>query len=235
MKNYLSTLFFAFLLSLNLLGQNENDFQFGISINPKYASPILENTKLSEAENTFNYSLSADLFFPISKRIEIKTGVSLSQMRFKQRDYGLRLGCDIDPVSGIDQFNSYLKEDYQLYFLGVPLDFRFKFGQGKNLVYWKLGGEVLYKVFDNNNTFLIECGMDERETNWLLRNNPNNLIFKLRSGLGFETKFVKSAKLYFEPQVEYMLNSYFDNSGFAINRDEEVNFIEIGLLVGLKF
>ena len=223
-----------FFFSSTLFGQEQTEdlFHFGISVNPKLTIPYVDNPELIESINTINYSLSADLFYKVSDRFELKSGLNFSPVRLSQKDFSLTFGCDIDSQANVDIRNSFTKENNVLLYLGIPLEGRLKFS---NNIYWKVGGEFLNLVYDRSVITLVECGMNEREINGNVLKEFNKTIFKLRTGLGVETNFKKDKKMYFEPQLEYSLNGFLDQSQPSIGQDNQVKTLDIGLIVGLKF
>jgi len=224
------------VLACTLIGQEEKNFQFGISSYLNRTVQIFEDSNLGISDNSNNFAISGDVFYAISSKVELKSGLSINQVRINLVDYSLLFGCDLDPISGVsNESRSYTKQDYRTYYLGIPLESKIKMIGEENHVYIRLGMEFLFKLGSSKEILLSECGGEEREVSGSATHNLRNVIYNLTSGIGIEAKILKDKKMYIEPQVNYSATSLFEEAGIVSDLTNNVRIIQYGILLGIKF
>lgn len=236
MKDKLIIIVIAILVSINIgKSQNEKVIHFGVNIVPKQTKQYFEKPELGIGKTLFGLSIGIDVYYDLSSKIELKSGLNLSFNQIDQIDYSFIFGCDISIDGGVDRFNSWVRDDYKMYYLGIPIEGKYKLIGKENHLYTKIGVETLFKIKDETTSYLVECRMEERE----IMSNPSNplrdLIFKGKFGVGYEFRIGTINKIYIEPQIEYSITSIFKEVGIVGDLTNNVRILDIGIILGTRF
>ncbi len=211
---------------------SQKNINYSLHINPKLSTFIYERGELSESQNTINYSFGGSFGLDLTESFELSSGINISLLSIDQIDYSPLFGCDFDGVGGADTKNSFFRDNYKIFYIGIPVDVKYKLGAKKQL-YIKLGGEVLFKQREKLESYLTTCGDEER----LVTNNPfadiGNTLFKINTGLGYEF-LIKNQTFFIEPNIEYSLNSVYREVGILSSITNDVNTLEYGIKIGFK-
>ncbi len=224
---------FCILLGSSIITYSqEKKFHFGLSANAKITLQDFKAAIIYDANShdKFAYSLTGNVYFDLGSRFQLVSGVSFNHYQINLVDYFITFPCDVTP-NGIDQKNSYVKEDYNTSYVGIPLELRWKvIGQTNNL-FLQLGVEGLYKVKVNKNRTLFECN-EVSETGYIhffQFYDVRNFLLLSKIGIGYEFLLGKKMKLFFEPNIEYSLTNFLDW------KCEKSKFFNIGLNTGINF
>lgn len=224
------------LVSINIgKSQNERIIHFGVNIVPKQTKQYFEKPELGIGKTLFGLSLGFDVYYDISSNIELKSGLNLSFNQIDQIDYSFIFGCDISTDGGVDRFNSWARDEYKIYYLGIPIEGKYKLIGKENHLYTKIGVETLFKVNDETRSYIVECRMEEREIMLNPSNPLRDVIFKGKFGIGYEFRIGTINKLYIEPQIEYSINSIFKEVGIVTDLTNNVRILDLGIMVGTRF
>ena len=224
-----TVLILASLLYGNLYGQIEIDY--GFHINPKLSKFIYEDNSVSTADKTLTYSLGG-IFFLRKNQFEISTGINFNRLSINQIDYSPIFGCDINLSSGADIYNSYFRDNYQIYYLGLPVNIFYLFTKKKNF-YIDVGGEFLIRQSEKNKTYLVECGNNERQVSGNPTSKTQNTLFKINSGIGYLYEKEKYT-IFIEPIVEYSITKIYEESGVISDLTNNARSLEFGIKIGFK-
>jgi len=233
MKNII-TILFTFL-SISLFAQVEFTVQkksFGFGLNVKNTTLISDESL--NAKNGTSYSLEGNLFIEVGKNFFFKTGADLVLLNASVADYGLRLGCDHDGMGGFLPGNSFIENELNWVFIGIPAEFQINFFNKKNRLYWKLGAEVLVNVFNRNRSVLHECGVEGNPGDGNFYHTPRRLNGQFLLGFGYEFSINLKTKVFVEPNMEYIFtNTLSTKTLFEDIKKSKAR--SIGLKVGVRF
>ena len=207
----------------------EKKLKMGVHFTPGLINLFFENPDLGIVDQTISFKLGVDVFYKLSKRIELKTGLSGQLQHLKQRDYSVILPCDIQSSGGVRTRNSWYEDQYITPYLGIPIEARFNLTTGKKILFYKLGVEGLVRLRKKGSRKLIEC-----RDNTIFRvpaNEIQPLIANVNWGLGYEFSLAEQRLMYFEVQGSYSINKIFKKGQADINNSRLLN---LGVTVGVR-
>lgn len=241
MKKIILSIFFLLFATL-IFAQNETSNSvidksttIGFAINIKHAT-LNPDEESVEVSSTSGYALEGSFFLPINSRITFGTGLNLSVFQFDITDYSLVFGTDISTASGeIDLKKSYLKNNVNWNYVGIPIQFQFKIAGTKHCFYVKAGGEILYNIYKKHTGEISESGM-LRAFDTSLSNDPNKLLGFATLGMGMDFTLNESLNIFIEPNIEFGLNNATKNSATILSQPESKSRIHsLGCKIGVKF
>jgi len=233
MKTIVITIGAILCLAFNSFGQDNKMINFGVELTPKFSSQNYQQQNISNWK-TFNFSISGNLFYQINNFLELKSGLSVSKITTNHFDQSLFFFCDLEIFN--NDSKTYLREFHESYYLGLPVDLRWKLNQTKHPFYLKVGGEYLFKVSQSSVNHLSECGEIEMETDFFdAKKVMNRSLLKLRSGFGYEFGLMKNIRMYLEPQVEFSITNLYSDFSIQSELDNSTNIVDVGLVMGLRF
>lgn len=209
----------------------QSKINYGFYVQPKLSTFNYKESNIFKGTNTLSYLIGGDVSVQ-KNRFEFKTGINFSRISINQLDHSLIFDCDINLESGTDIYNSYRKDKYQIFYVGIPLNASYYFTKKENF-YFNLGGEILLKIEETNKSFLVECGNPEREISGSPKYGTKDTIAKTNFGIGYLYK-KDNYSIYFEPIIEYSITRIFKESENPADLINNVNSIEFGLKVGIK-
>jgi Outer membrane protein beta-barrel domain len=210
----------------------EKNLHFGLSANAKITHQNFEVAifEVGDSQDEFAYSVTGNVYFDLGSNFQLVSGISFSQYQINLVDYIIAFPCDITS-SGIDRKNSYIKDNYQTGYIGIPLELRWKVIGETNNLFLQFGLEGLYKIKLDEKRTVFECN-EVSEAGILLFTHfydVSNFLLLSKIGIGYELQLGKKVNLFFEPNVEYSLTDFFDLE------PEHSKFFNFGLNTGIVF
>lgn len=235
MKTLFSILFVC-LFSFNSFGQDKDKrVSTGFEFSVWNSQQLFDDNADIESENQFGGSLAATVFYDLNARIQLQSGVRFGWYRISETDFSPSFACDQDGTGGVNIKNSFFQIDYDLLYLGIPLESRIKLFGEENHFYGVAGVELLLNISSDGEVSLYECGENPR-----VLDNPiftaNSWGLDLRLGTGYEFKLNK-VKFYIEPQAELWLTKVFEKRPTLISADAINNsrLLSFAITAGLRF
>ncbi len=234
-KGFYKTIQFSLLLVLILISSfgfsQEKTIHFGLSFNARITHQNFDDSDKNRSDDEFSYAITGNIYFDLSSKFQLISGLSFSHYKINQLDDFPVFLCDIDPSQGYIPFNSYFKENYKTNYLGIPLEGRWIMGNKANPFFLQFGFEGLFKIALNEKYTLVECnGASEIEIDLPVDSKEvNDFLLLAKLGVGYEFPINEKMKLFFEPNIEYSLTSFF-KYGIGIG-----NFFNFGLNTGIRF
>jgi len=180
---------FKFTLSLILLFcvkivAAQSNINYGFFVQPKASIFNHEIILLTDADGNLSYVIGGTVAYQKNK-VELKTGLNLNRISVNHTDYSPIFANDAG-VGGLgpDFLSSFFTDNFRVFYVGIPLGVNYYFTEKKNL-YFDLGGEVLFQVFDMTETFIVESGMPEREISENPTYTPQGFLAKANFGIGY--------------------------------------------------
>ena len=221
------------LISTSTIFSQDKSIQFGLSFNPKITNQFFGDSFYENggSQDRFAYSLIGNLYFNLSDKFQLISGISYSQYQINLVDYSFIFLCDIDPTLGADVQNSYLEYNYHTNYIGIPIELQWKISNDKNSLFLQFGLEGLFKMKVKNDIVLYECGKKSGTPSlfWPMYYPVNNFLLLSKFGIGYEFNIKQNISLFFMPNVEYTLMNYFEAAM------DDSKFLNIGLNMGIKF
>lgn len=183
---------------------------FGFSVTPSLSKPILDAEADTEAATEFSWSAGGDIYYDLTGKTQLKSGLFFSQTAVSYIDYSPHLPGDV--VNG--EFfprNSYWDAGYTLWSFGIPLEIKLKLGQPTAANHFFLLGGINFQYLINS-TGGIDLISSEQMAAQI---SPEDFPFEatsfrtsLMAGLGYEFS-VGSGKGFISPVYEYGLSELY--------------------------
>lgn len=229
-------LFLTFcIIAINsLLAQQEDRFSYGLYLTPKTSFVFFEDNDLGEYTNTIGINTQLVVHYQWSDEIAVSTGIKYTIDRFSTLDYSVRLGCDFNGVD-YDPYNSWFTNEFEIQYLGVPLEVRYYFLRKVNRLYVKLGYEYFFKVGESRDAFLVECGTNEISVSSNIGDEARNYGTKANLGIGWEIPSSGKSVLILEPEIAYSTINVYNEAGIFSTLTNNVRLLDLGLRLGVTF
>ncbi len=215
-----------------LYGQETKSIHLGFSLNPKILLGAYERSEYIESKNPLNISARLDLYFDLTSRIQLKSGLSYSFIKLNHKDFNLLFRCDLG-FNGGEYFNSWYQDDFTAHDIGIPLELKIKFSENKNHLYLKGGTGINFKLEDKKHTEIFACGEEEG----MVVGNSNIIIRKfavaLNAGVGYEFSLGKKSKVIIEPNLSFYLSKFYAGNEPILRSN--LNVLQFGTMIGLVF
>lgn len=229
MKNLTLILFLA-VSSLQLFSQDAvRKVNFGITVNPQMNLTSFGGNKNVEKVKSLCFGSSADVYFDLSSRIQLKTGVGIQYLTLRHRDRSARW-----PVQGMNgEFmpgspDAYFGYNTNYLYAALPVNLKMKIGDNSNHVYLTSGLNLNVLMNDSGEIVINEGGG--------ATSTPiDGFLFKTEAwlvnfdfGAGYE-KEVGKMKMFLEPNLQYSLGQFFEEKQSSARANGHI------LLLGITF
>ncbi len=235
MKNIIIVLIITFATSP--VSAQDKNLSFGIELNPVFNIPIVEKQENFEFTNQIGASISGLLNLKLNSFYSIRSGINFSFLRFVEKDFSLSFGCD--NISGeFSPNNSWLENEYSLYYVGIPIKNIFKLNKKKNHFYLQVGGSLLVNIGSTNEVRILECGIDTGLDVQGFDIEPMPFIIYTGIGLGYEFSTNKNSTFFVESNALYSINRLLnDTNTFSpgLRFPPKMKSLNLGLSMGLNF
>lgn len=221
---------FLLCFSLGIQAQDVRRMQIAIQVEPGISLLIFDDPDLSPASRSVHATVSGLVMLDLNRRFRAELGAGMRYMEIDQTDYAVRLGCDHDGNGGFDPFHSWVEVDHSLYYLSVPVGFRYRFRPEVHSLYVRGGASADFYLGKSGMVALYECGLPSTIQQWPVH-QPERLLILGRLGIGYELKLREKLTLYAEPTISYSFSKEYVNSPVVNNS----RFMTAGLAVGLMF
>lgn len=214
-----------FLYTNTAFSQSESTFDLGASVGVLNTFSTFNTDLASDSDALASFSFGVILFYDLSDRLQIKSGIPLEQYSFEIIDFSPLFPSDfIDGMSDVNR--SFRSSNISTSFLIIPVEIRYKLIGGINHLY-ATGGVRPKFLLDDNSNHSITSGTDEIESSLL---GINSFILDLSFGLGYEFK-LGAQKIYVEAKSFIGLNDFesFEGDTFANGR-----LNGLGLFAGIR-
>ncbi len=182
----------------------------GVSATPFFTQPMLDAEAETEAATEFSWSAGGDIYFDLTGKTQLKSGLFVSQAKVSYIDYSPHLPGDVVNGEFVPR-NSYWDAGYALWSIGLPLEIKLKLGQptATNHFFLVAGINIQYLI---NSTGEIDLISNEQ---LMAQISPEDFPFeitKFRSsliaGIGYEF-LVGKRKCLISPVYEYGLSKLY--------------------------
>lgn len=222
------TFLFVFIAVSTIAFSQDKTVHFGPSFNARITHQITNESDYESSENSFSYSVAGNIYYNIGSKFQLISGVSFSQYKLNKIDSESYSDCGFS--SSGELLKSYYREDYQIKYLGIPLEARWNFFGEENRLFLQFGLEGFLKLSSDPSSTLVMCNKEiEPSLQWDYFRTINNLLVLSKLGIGYEFRLNKKVNLFFEPKIEYSLTNFFKYDIF------ESKFFNVGLNTGIKF
>ena len=163
---------------------------YGIRSNasPVYLQSDAPREEVFEEEYMMPVTVGFQIFFPITQRFSIGTGLNYSFLSTKYSLHSIN--------SGITEHRR-----VTLHYAGVPINFQYRILSGDLLKFYALGGTTIEKGLTAVDKNIVDGSkIDEMD-------KIKGAQLSVNAGLGIELAISNSMGLYFDPNITY----YFDN------------------------
>lgn len=222
-----STLVICFVLSTSLvMSQNESRFDLGLSGGILNTYSIFDSDLASRTESSVSYNFAIDLFYDLTDRLQIKTGLIYESYAYSVLDFTpLSPGDLMDGV--IDVNRSFSRSDIETSSLLIPIELRYKLLGDVNHLYLSSGFSPIFLLVDNS-IHSVTLGNDELPTSII---EVNSIQINLRLGIGYECN-LGPLKLYTAINSFFGLSDFENFEGDAFSKSR---LYGIGLSTGIRF
>ena len=216
---------FLVFLQMTFLSFSQEEVKrthLGFSVVPQFTRFHFQTDLVEDNAYQFNYAVSGNLFFDLGQKAQFITGLTFQKINISYTDYALFFPDDV--VDGeFDPTLSYWIFDYADYFLGVPLEFKFKLNRPEAINHFFLIGglRVQYLLGNSGDVQLVESGHVWEERDFDSFYFDENRIWSILSGgVGYKFK-VGQRKCFINPLFEYSLTKIFkdelatDSNGYS--------------------
>lgn len=210
--------------ALNLYGQSSR-FHTGITVSTALTFLRSGEESLDGGSGTA-VGVGLSVFYEINSRWHLVSGLAWEMAGITGRDYGPTFNCDIDPMTGIDPFNSYFAYHDKVHYLVVPAEVRLFLSRNTTRAFFlQAGATGQFKIGVSADSQIIECEMERDAGSHF---NPfYGAHVRGTLGPGYRMRFRQfSATL--QPYVQYSLNSVLQQ--FANPR-----MLNLALRAGVEF
>ena len=231
MKN-LTFLFVLVLSTLQLSAQDPvKKIHMGVSINPQMNLSTFEDAPYVEKENSFCLGVSGDIYFDVTPRLQIRSGLGIQYLTLNHRDHSFQW-----PHQGQsgewhpDQ--SFVGYNTRYYFAGVPIYVKVKTQAKPNHFYVTGGvtphalisydGEIVTNEAGHVTTFDTPKGVYE----------PVSFFTTVGVGIGYE-RVIGKRKIMVEPNFQYSTGLFFKDSTVSSRANGHVGVagIRMGIVI----
>jgi hypothetical protein len=226
---HLVLVFITCLISSVLLTAQKNTFSWGMMFTPKYSTALIGADAQAEADNRFGLDIQPLAGYQLGKRIEIVSGLLYSFQQLAVKDYSILFACDLR-VDGFDYQNSWIENDIQLHYLGLPLQVKYHLTTGENRLFTRLGYNMLFVINESQTSTIFECN-GKNELNGEVAHKINQSISELEIGIGADIHSGLHSALTLEAVVEYPLTATYDGRNIL----NDIRMLNIGLRLGVVF
>lgn len=210
LKKYIFCLMCLHMVGYTIAQEEVKRTHLGFSIVPQATKFHFQSDQVEDNELEFNYTVAGNLFWDLSERTQLLTGLSFQKMNISYTDYTPAFPEDVENGQYVPTL-SYWLFDYSNYFLGIPLELKIKLNQPevKNHFFINGGIRIQYLVGNSGYVQLVESGHA-----WELRDfdsfyfDENRFWSILTGGIGYEFKLGKG-KCFINPVYEYSLTKLF--------------------------
>jgi len=221
---------FLFLSASYVQGQQERLVHFGVSFTPRITNSIVYKTEVKEVMQAFSYAINGDVYLPVSPRLTLRSGLEYAVLNMRFMGPDLVFLCNI--LGGED---SYIRNDYSVSYLGIPLALKIKLLGSENHLYGVAGLSSMFKTTEKTEWQLFECNKSPTTIESTQEAVPKDFLMELDAGVGAEFSLNEKLKSFVELQVMYSGNSIFPDAGLASDPENDARLIEYGLTLGVKF
>lgn len=233
-KNVVLSIILLFVFAnLNLSAQAKNNFYYGLHMTPKYTVSIFDNKDISKADNQINYSLGLDFYIDLDNSKQFKTGLNYSHISFTQFDYSVQFPDDFTVANNNFEeakFISFIEDDLQFHFVGIPVELILKLSEKPNHFYLKAGAEQAFLISKKSNSLLLSNGSIVADIDNLDVRSINKRNLNVKLGLGYACTFLQNSIFYFEPNIELGITKVFKSESSFSNNHRNLH---LGITIGI--
>lgn len=234
-----------FIFSLLIVGaaKSQNPV-FGFEINPKMSNQIFKKAPSGNSLNSgfgesnksrFGGNIAATVFFDISPKFSIKSGLNISKYSIDQNDYSIIFGCDIDPSTGYNFYNSWINSDYSMTYLGIPIEGILALSKNDAHPYVSFGGELLINLSSSGDNTLYNCkDHGPNISKWPVEIEANKSLLLLNMSIGYEIPVSEIGKLYFGVTMAGSTGNVMTNRDNKTDILVGTNLFTYGLSIGVR-
>ena len=210
-----------------MISQN---LSLGIELNPKL---------IIDHENDFNFSAGVYTYRDLTEKFQISTGLHIQNDQFDIFNNTLTFGSFVDPNTGLLDTTKFaiLEASHSAWFIGIPIQNRYKLIGEKKHVYINFGLAIWIRVMSK-----IKGGLNINDQEFIELNEKSELFKKTawsgNFGLGYEFPFTNRLKAYIEPRADFSFlrnvggsNSYVTLEQYFSRRYR----FGLGMTIGLRF
>lgn len=182
----------------------------GFSIVPQATKFHFQSDQVEDNEPKFNYTVAGNLFWDLSGRTQLITGLAFQKMNISYTDYSPAFPGDVVNGEYVPTL-SYWLFNYSNYFLGVPLELKIKLNQPevKNHFFITGGIRLQYLMGNSGHVQLVETGHTGEERDFDSFYFDENRVWSILSaGFGYEFKLGRG-KCFINPVYEYSLTKLY--------------------------
>ena len=237
--NCLGKMFLLFVIctfSYGLLPaqQANRTVHFGISVSPLYTTQQLSRNNLGESKGKVNFSGGVQVFYDLSARWQLVSGIEYSYIQVERTNYSLLFPEDVDSNGIALPKNSWITDNYRSHYIEIPLRFRFKIIPDEDHLYITTGGKVGFRLSYSYEGELVESGGPPRPTPVTLVAEPATVQASCMVGLGYEFALSEKLKMYFQPFAELSFSEYLSKGDVPATLFINSRLIHFGLTVGVR-
>lgn len=204
--------------------------QWGFHLQGALTKPEFDKPELAEADQTFSFGAGAQAYLGITRRWVVSPGLAFRIVNSKQIDYTFHLPCEDNGQGGVDFKNAYLKADYQLSYLSLPINMRYRLWGEDNQMFLQLGGELSGLISDQQVFDVVDCDNNiSRVESDVYAGNIPFLQASVNVGMGFEIQLQEKIRLFVMPTMNVFVTPFL-KSGEANSR-----LFQLGLQTGMRF
>jgi len=201
----------------------------GISFIPQLSKQGLGSDEVEGKTSRFCYVLGGDVFYDLSSRMQLKSGLSFQGAKINYRDYSPQFPGDVINGQYVPHL-SYWNFNITHLFIGIPFEGKLKLSRVNkpNHFFFSGGIRVQYLLYTSGTIQLIESGnpwQNQELDSFLFE--PNKIWTVINGGIGYEWK-LGNGKIMINPVYEHPLTNLFKVETLA-RENGSIRFIGIRL------
>ena len=205
---------------------------FGTSFYAEQAVPLFDATNLTDQNNSFGFRIAIDFYYDLNDRIQFNSGLLYKDLGLNYIDYSPLFPCDSEGDGSADAFSSWFNNEFQIRYLGLPFQVKYKLLGDANHLYIKPGFSLLFKLNDDKVTTVHSCGSPSYEIDASVAFDIKSSALSFNLGIGSELGLSKQIKFIIEPEFEYGITKFFNRAPDAISNSR---FLSYGIRTGIRF
>lgn len=207
----------------------KSSLHWGFTAQGMLTKPEFKNAEMAEADQTVSFGLGTHLYLGITERLLWSPGIAYRNINSKQIDYSFNLGCENNGQGGVDFKKAYLKGNYSLSYLAMPISLRYQLWGEENQMFLQVGSEAAALLGKKQTFTVVDCDNTSSpvESNIFDDNLPRWQVSS-SLGMGFELKITESLRAFILPTICVYWTSFL--------KEGEANsqLYQIGLQAGLR-
>ncbi len=189
------------------------------------------DASLAEFKGQLSPAIVAGISTKLNHHFSLQAGLTLQTYRMYSKDYTITFATDIDPNTGLDQYNSWAEYDVQVSSLGIPIGITFQRSLSPSFPYVSARIKPLFMIgLENSKGSINESGISKKEVEFPdFFSHP--ILINPSAVLGYSWAAKDDLNLLFEAFFEHCPSRI----GETTWSRQSFKFYSIGASIGVRF